>query len=551
MLLKNLQQNASHSRRYGETGLWPIIFFIAVVIYVVSLVSMPIVYDTLHLVDTLFMLNSGWRVSLGLKPGIDYDTFYSGLTSRYLALSYWLFGPNVRALDLAVLLQFATLLPLAFLAVAGRVGWLSLSVIAAVLATAVLTRAPMEEFVSISQMLSAHSFSYNRLGLALCLIPLLAILLPAGTRRQENLAGLAAGVAIAMALMSKWSFITVLPPAIIALLLQRRWPTLMAFLIGLILAALLLDPTGQQFLGTFSYVMAAAGAEEGMGGISGLLFKTQRVLLNHIFVVVAVIAALAWTLRALPANRWGWGLSVLIMLAGMGAVCLSMGPFGLVGHQILPVAVIFLVIFFEQVNRHDPTNDLPNRALMVIMAIGLILPHVGNAMLVTAAAFGNRDEGLIVEGPMAGYVQRYSDAVPGQSIDRINADVAVKISREGAVTRALEYPAFADGLAALQSLSLQGKHGIISEDKFNFEFAVSAPPVTEFPLYPRLTSPELNGQTRIPEEADILMLLRQGGTPIGNLLRGWMGDDFELCLQTPIWEIYTRIGSEVTGCFTK
>lgn len=529
-------------------GPWPVLFAIFSAIYVVSLIIMPVVYDTLHMTDTLFMLNSGWRVFLGLRPGIDYDSFYSGLTSRYLALSFRLFGLQARALDLSVLLQYVTILPLAFLAMAGRVSLLTLSIMGAVLATILLTRAPLEEYASLTQLMAAHSFSYNRLGLALCLVPLLAALLPPGTRRQESLAGLAAGVAIAMALMAKWSFLTVLPPTIVALALQRRWLALGSMLFGLTVMFLLLDPMGQQFLGTLSYVRAAAGAEDGMGGIGGLLFKMQRTVLSHIIVVLALIAALIWTLRVKPGHRWAWSMSVLVMTLGLGVACLLMGPFGLVGHQILPVAVTLLVIFAEQIRRHDPARDLPIRALAVILALGLVLPHLGNAMLVTAAAFGNRGEDLIVQGPMIGYLQRYSNAAPGRAIDEINTEIAAEVARAGEVTRALEYPVFADGLAALQRLSPQGQHGIIAEGLINFEFSALAPPVTDYPLWPRVTSPEFAGRTRIPEDVDIVMLLRQGTTPFGGLLRSWMGSEFQPCLKTPIWDLYVRTGAGVTGC---
>ena len=179
MLFDRSQHDDHHSRKRDRSNLWPALFVIALFIYMISLIVTPIVYDTMHLTDTLFMLNSGWRVSLGLQPGIDYDTFYSGLTSRYLALSYGLFGFNVRALDMAVLLQYATLMPLVFMATVGRVNLLTFSAVAAVVATTVLTRAPMEEFTALTRMMSAHSFSYNRFGLALCLISLLAVLLPA------------------------------------------------------------------------------------------------------------------------------------------------------------------------------------------------------------------------------------------------------------------------------------------------------------------------------------------------------------------------------------
>lgn len=76
---------------------------------------MPVVYDTIHLNDTLFILNEASRIFRGLEPGVDYGSFFPGFTPRVIALAFSFTGPTVNALDVAPLLNLAIITPITVL----------------------------------------------------------------------------------------------------------------------------------------------------------------------------------------------------------------------------------------------------------------------------------------------------------------------------------------------------------------------------------------------------------------------------------------------------
>ncbi|MEX0299177.1 MAG: hypothetical protein AB3N28_08910 [Kordiimonas sp.] len=525
-------------------------YFLAasIALYATSLLAMPIVYDTAHLGDSLFILNSGWRVFQGLTPGIDYNSFYGGLTAQYVALSFEIFGPKVHALDFAPLLQFASLVPLILAVMLQRSSVTAIWVTLALTATIILTRAPFEEYTALTELVSAHSFSYNRLGLALSIVVLLTVLLPKASRHFDAFIGLVGGIAIALALLTKWSFITILPPAILALALQRRGFALGGLLLGIMLGFFALDPTGQRFLGTLSYVNDAASAENGLGGLSGLIFKTQRVILSHFLVILIAVVALYYSIRSKSQMAWSWGISALLMIGGLGVSSLLMGPFGLIGHQVTLIAAVFVLICAENIRLSEIASTDQKSVVIAfakILCIAVILPHLSNALLVTGASFGNRDQGLIAEGPMSEYLHRHTDTIPNQNMA---SQVATMISERGYISRDLEYLVFVDGLTAIQTLTENNQYGVIAEGLMNFEFATNSLPVVGYPLWARPSSPEILSTNTLPKTADIVLLLRQGETELGPILRERMGEEFQICQETPIWSIFKRVDSGTIKC---
>jgi hypothetical protein len=163
-----------------------------------------------------------------------------------------------------------------------------MAAMAAVLATTVLSRFPDGRLTAVTNGL-AHSFSYNRLGFGFCLIPLLAVLMPCCTRRQvRRYRGVIKYSRKRTALMCNTFIAVVLPPDSYSSALQRRWPPLVTTLIDRNSQLSVFDPTGQQF---FSERFSEY-ALECCWRIGDLPFKTQRILLNHIIVIIALIGAL-------------------------------------------------------------------------------------------------------------------------------------------------------------------------------------------------------------------------------------------------------------------
>lgn len=531
-------------------SLWGIVFAAITIVQAVALLAMPVIYDTMHLGDTLFLLNEGRRVLLGLAPGVDFQSFYGGLAPWFLSLSFRIFGLEVRALDLVVLLHLAVVLPLALIVLRRRAGPFVTLAMMALLATCLLTRAPLEEHAALIQPVSAHSFSYNRLGLALSLIALLFVLLPARPdRNEELLGGAASGAALGMALLCKWSFAVMPPFVLLALALQRRWTACLSLLAATGLCWFVLDPFGRQFLGTLAYMQAAAAAADGLGGLSGLIFKSVNTILSHVPVLLAMGVGIVVAARALhPRERIGWLAAAVLMVAAFGAACLVMGPFGLIGHQILPVAAAILLICFERARQRADAGAPVQKVLALIVLFAFLLPHLANTMAVTATGFAKRDEVLIAEGPMTGYLQRYDAADAAEDAQAVIAQAAGRVATNKDVARPLEYPVFVDGLSALGRLGDLSRHGVIADGLFNYEFAVGSAPVLDYPLWPRPSSPELQKATGIPAGADIVMILRHDAGALGSVLRERMGTAFAPCLQTGIWDVFARTGANIEGC---
>lgn len=537
----------------GPFGFWEVCFVLAFVLQAFSLLAMPVVYDTMHLPDTLFLLNEGWRVSQGLRPGVEYETFYGGFTSGILALAFRLFGAEVRTLDLVPLLHAAIVLALAAAILFRRTSLFSGLATVALLATVLMTRAPLEEHVALTQPISAHSFSYNRLGLALCLVVLPFILLPRDDDRiLEPLAGMAAGAAMAMALLCKWSFAVIPLVALLALLLQRRWSAFGGALAGLLAAGFVLDPFGAQFLGSLAYMQEAARAEEmigGAGALTGLAFKSLNTLLSHLPVMLALLAAIFLSLREGQAEgRWTWLGGMVLMVAGFGAVCVVMGPFGLIGQQVAPVAAVLMILCFERAWQADAQSAPILRVLVLVGSGAFLLPNLGNTVAITAAGLAKRDEVLITNGPMANYLQRYDRNDLAGSPEAVMDAVATDLARTRTVTRGMEYPVFVDGLLALDRLQGISDLGVIADGSFNYEFALGSVPVVGYPLWPRPSSPEIAATGGIPAEAAVVMILRHDAGNMGKILKARVGNEFALCLQTGIWDIFARKSARISGC---
>lgn len=534
----------------GMSTPWVLAFALIALLQVLSLLAMPIVYDTKHLPDTLFLLNESWRVSLGLRPGVDFGSFYGGLAAQIVAFSFKLFGPSVRALDIAPLLQLAAVLPLAVVVMYRRCGAFTFMAMLALLTTCLLTRTPLEGLVAVSDLASAHSFSYNRVGLACSLILLLLVLLPPQSARSfELLAGAAGGIALALALMSKWSFLLLAPGVLLALGLQRRYAAIVSLVVGTLACWMALDPLGQQFFGSAAYTAAAARAESMFGGMGGAVHKAVLLLVWQPWALLVLGIALVTSMRVLPAPaRWIWLVSAALMTMAIGATLVVMGSFRILGHQVLPVIAALVIAAMEKSKDPGRGSIVTQKLLSGLLLLAFLLPHLTNSILVTAAGFRNRAQVLLPEGPMKGYLQRHASGRALLDRDAVLAEAAARLARVGTVETELQYPVFVDGVLALQRLGDLSDRAIVSDGSFNFEFALGARPVVGYPLWARLLSPEITASNQLPGGVDIVMTLPHDVGPFAKLLKERMGTQFRSCIKTEIWEIFIRKDEIMSAC---
>lgn len=214
----------------------------------------PIVYDTLHVTDKTFMAMVSRWVFDGAVPGRDFNHFYGGGHEFFVALAYRLFGVSIKALDYALVVQFAFVLALLCGLGWRRLDRVSLSGLAVVLAVILFARLPFEELPQLVKLTAAHSFPYNRFGTALCVICAAVALVPAkGGGLPAALGAVIAALAAIVAILAKATFFPIVIGVIGALALTGRWRELAIFALACAAIFLALDPSLQRVWGTLSY----------------------------------------------------------------------------------------------------------------------------------------------------------------------------------------------------------------------------------------------------------------------------------------------------------
>lgn len=537
----NLRENLK-ADGFRSSGLWVLLFLLVGTLQIISLLSMPIVYDTVFLNDTLFLLNEAWRIFLGVNPGVDFGSFYPGFVAQFVAIGFHLLGPTVRAIDIAPLMQLLLALMVASVTLYKRCGLFTISAIFALLSTCLLTRAPFEVVVALINPISAHSSYYNRTGLVYSLILTLFVLLPKRTENKHELtSGVAAGFGLIFALMSKWSFLILLPTVCLALLTQRRYAAVTGVIFGFIACWLVLDPTGMRFFGSLNYMNAAAVAESMFGGFSAAILKLINIINWNLWATSAFIIIFFITIRIIPIDdRMRWIASTVLVSGAVLINLVVMGPFTLIGHQILPFLGALSLVCYEICRVWAVERISVVKILAGVLLFAVLFPHMNNSLMITADAYRNKERVMISEGPMSGYLQdqRYRKLKPGD-VDFISK-AAETIKQTGALDSTTQYAAFVDGTSALMSLGDLDGLTVISGSSLNFEFATGSRPATDFPLWLRVSSPELARISGIPNNAEIVIFLREAEIEFGEILSNRMGGDYRLCLKTDIWKVFLR-----------
>lgn len=526
----------------GPSILWIYFFGLIILIQIITLIIMPVVYDTIHLNDTLFILNEASRIFRGLEPGVDYGSFFPGFTPRVIALAFSFTGPTVNALDVAPLLNLAIITPITVLIFYKRLGPFSSAAMAALITTCLLTRAPFEAFPALTHIVSAHSSYYNRIGLACALLILVFVLVPLKDKRIfEYVGGFGAGFAMAIALMSKWSFSFIFAAVLAALAIQKRGNALFSFVTGTLILWIFLDPFGSNFFGSFNYMINTASSSGYFGGISSAIIKSANLVFWNLWPVSIFTVIFFITIPRIIENfQLTWLFSYLVISIVISINLVVMGPFKMVGHQILPLVCALSIICFEQVRALNSKEVNLTRVLSGFLLMGLLIPHALNSLVVTNDGMSKQNESTIIEGPMKGYVMRTPFPETKSEQKSIIEKASQEIALHGGLTESSQYAAFIDGAQALASIGDLSHSGIISGSSLNFEFTLGSRPVTGFPLWLLPSSPELINIHELPKDGDILILLKDGELIFRNLLQPYIESNFRLCVSTKIWDIYIR-----------
>ncbi|EKE44165.1 hypothetical protein OCGS_1681 [Oceaniovalibus guishaninsula JLT2003] len=482
-----------------------------------------IVYDNQHFGDTSFIFGAAWRVYTGMQPGIDFGHFYGGFTSGAIALAMHLFGPTMHAWAQAALMLFAAAWGIAIAICWRHVSatiWLSAGLL---LAALLFTLHPLEVSQSVTRIWSAHSFLYNRIGLAQAILCALFVAFRSETRRREAATGLLLGIVCVAAAYTKPTFVILALALPLALIVQRRWSAILGVGLGMVGTLALFDPDLRQYRASWNYVQASVGTREDSEIVS-LIRKSVQILLAQPVAVTLLAAALmaAWRiLRFGPATVAGLAI-VFAAATGMAA---TMGGGGSLGQMALPLICAAAICLAGIAADGLSLRSFPMATSLVLLA-AFGGPHLLNLAGATAEARQFRDAPLIATGPYAAY-----------HVTTDNEDA----------NSARQYAMLADGLEALAAMGAGADTGIVADNGVSFEFAMLARPVGGFPLWPRPNSPEFAGDPVLDPAIDVV-LLAHAPTEIRAVLRDALPGAFDLCRRTVYWNVYTRRGARWATC---
>jgi hypothetical protein len=500
--------------------LFPIASFIAIAstfyLSILLNAAFGVLYDTDHFGDTLFLLGAAWRVNEGLTPVLDFGHFYGGVVAQGISFTIDVFGHSVFVIDYFTMIAAFLLSVIAGVILRTRLSWYGLVAVIVVVTTLLLTRHPLEMSQSITQIVSTHSFIYNRFALAALLVIGIFVALPDPNKTRDGLLAVLIGVLIALVCLTKPTFVVLIIGSLLALLVQTRWAASLGIGFGLVATFLLLDPWLARFVGSFEYALAHVG---GSNGIGGLIRKAIQIpLAQPVAFLLSLAALMALLIRGHSIKTT---LAILIM-AGTGVgLATTMGGNGSLGQLALPI-IIMVTLATAEITK-DKTFGLINTCLI----LAFCGTHLLNTLGSTAESVSARNQSLISDGPYTRYV-----SIP----ERKGSDPT-------------QYEMFADGIVTLNALGDPSQWGIISDNGISFEYTLLARPVPEYPLWQRSTAPEFATEQPFPPTADIVLLGRfNPSNAVQQILRAKMGDAFVVCATSQHWEVLRRTTLETAAC---
>lgn len=511
----------------------------------------PVIFDTLHLADTTFLAEAARWIHGGAVPGRDFDYFYGGIHAQFVAWAYGLTGVTIKALDIALLLEWAVLMGLLAALAWRRLDGFATAGLLLLLSVIVFARLPFEEYPQLLRFDAAHSFGYNRLGTALVVLGAVVVLVPGRTATAETLGAGIAGVTAMLALLTKWTFAPHLLACALGFALMGRWRGLLVYLIAAGLTLLAVDPGLHRLSGAYAYSMANAGVGE---GVVWILRKSLRMMLAQQVQVLAALGILILCLirgnRALirPA------LAAVLILGGFWGTAVTMGPGGLVGHQGTPVIAGLAILLAFAADRAGAGARAPMAALAALLLAAVAVPQGLNTLGTAALSFRHAEKVAFHDGAYAGYLARdghLRDEAggivtlaqdPQSAVAVAAAQLSAGLSGGQGGTINVDYVRLWDGLRLVGPLPEAATTTLVSDSLIHFGFALGTARPENYPIWPRIHAPEFAPGSDPLAGVDLVLLSTHDGEGLHGILRAAMGSDFTPCRRSPLWELHARPG---------
>lgn len=521
----------------------------------VFFVFVPIAYDTVHLQDTLFFGELGWRVLNGAKATLDFGHFYGGVTAQYVAWAFQIFGTGVKSIDYAFVMMLATGCALAVLVVWRRLSLFSVVALFMILFASLLARVPLEELTAIQRPTATHAFIYNRFALGLAVILTLFALIPAQDRRIDWLAAFFCGVTAYLIVLIKPTFVPFVPAFFAALVLRARWQSGGVALAGLVAGLLLFDPGASRVMAAFAYGVTSAG---GNTSVPNMIMKTVAVFLVQPLTLLSVIGiAVVLVFERLPGvvRFLLAGFALSIGYAGMAA---TMGWHGNIGQQTLPFMAGLCLAGYEW-NRHREGGPRDAGCYLRITAAGVVmafsLPQLAQTSLSGAVAFARAPLIQLTNTPLDSYLA-WSDSFVGADKKPFKRPMSQQVLTEAAqahitagkpLDAGVSYALLIDAVTLLQRVDDVANRRIAGDQGF-FAYVMQTAPINGLPAWLTASAPEVAPEKALPAEIELMMIRKVERPPVSSRLLAKMEGDFTPCLSSPFWDLYIRNGTNNIFC---
>lgn len=526
--------------KWVETG-----FIVLALVLAVVVCFNPVVYDTLHVNDSTFMLQVSDWVRRGEVPGIDFPHFYGGVHEAFVALGLELSGGSVKALDYARVLQFGVLVVVLGMIAWQRLDTLTTSLLLLLFAVILFAALPFEErpYVGFPNIESAHSFAYNRWTTCLALVCAVVLNRPSSHRLAEIGGGVIAGMAATAAILTKVTFFPIFLAMVMGLALTARWKTLIAFIVAGVALGVAMDPTGARTIGVLIYSMESTGTG---ASESWLLRKAIQLVFAHNAEVLAFLVAFAMVFISLPRGRAvRLVASGLLLLAAFWASAVTMGPAGLVGHQASPFIAGMILLLLPDLER--PEIKGAGVVLLCVVYVAFVGPHMLNLAGATYASIRNADQVAFSSGPLSGYLARGSWRATGNGeVISLRADPRAAVAATAERLASIEeidatasYVLLFDAVELLHGLDIPRGYGVVSDTSLGIGFAVGADRSEGFPAWPRQSSQEFRDGSDPLRGASVVLVMRARETSVQSAMRPFLSDErFMLCRESLLWRAY-------------
>jgi hypothetical protein len=531
-----------------RAGLWLKIGAMAAALGLAGLaLIVPNTFTNRFVLDAFYLLNAGYVVYNGFVPHIDFPYQFGGYETYLIAAAFSIFGVGVKGIEQGITIGFLVTLFLLFLGTQ-RQARTPIFILLVLLVTAVsITRSPFEDG-DVEMGLQSFSMYYNRICWALSIVVYSTLLLRDDKLKHREL--LACAVAGFLILTTKLTFVVLLAPALIPLLM-RNGGRGVAECVGYALAMALL---AWIFLGygPAAYLNSYTDLKDVTAGASSLdwaLRKLGYVAAFNTWGILVALAAVSLVFLGKTRTRWmGMRAATLVGLLLLALlVTVTTGSLDYFISATTPVFAFIAILGADDALGHQRRDFRVLAVPLALYVAAFSLPHVMNYLSGLRSQARGGELSLFQDGPLRGL-----------AIDRVDGDksalfgsvaqgvgyISARSALEGGTRWFSDYDwgyVLADGVALAKSVPDIRNKKIATFYHSMMPFALQSRPAVEFPLLPVEEAASMKLRSAIPPEIDVVMLLRHDRTnPLHARFRGSIERDFELEAQSPLWLLYIR-----------